>query len=327
MRIVATVAAGVAVFVCVVAVLWEFVPALLWAGVLAIALWPAYARIFRAPRTPSWLRTSGPLMVTALLGLFLALPFAFGATEMERAALAVAHWTATAQHDGVAVPSAVERLPYVGATIAAWWRENLSNPQGASDLIGQIGPGQLVGWSRAFGVKILHSLVTYLITLVAVFVLFREGPGLAARFSILGHRLFGERGELIARHAIDAIHGTVIGLVLVGLTEGAVIGIGYWLTGVPNAFLFTIATSILAIIPMGAPVAFSVAAIVLYLQGNAISAVIVFGLTSSLSCWPTISFGPCSLEARRGFRSFWSCSAHWVDFRHWGSLGSLWGQC
>jgi predicted PurR-regulated permease PerM len=278
MQIVATVAASGAVLVCAIAVLWEFVPAILWASVLVIALWPSYARLVRAPQSPSWLRAAGPLMVTVALGLFLALPFAFGATELERAARAVAHWTTRAQREGVPVPAAIEQLPYLGPAIASWWRDNLSDPQAAVDLVGQIGPGQLVGWSRIFGAKIAHSIITYVITLAAVFFLFRDGPALRARFATLSHRLFGERGELVALHVTDAIHGTVIGLVLVGLAEGAVIGVGYWLTGVPHAFLFAIATGILAIIPMGAPLAFCIAAVFLYIQGNVIGAVIVIGL-------------------------------------------------
>jgi predicted PurR-regulated permease PerM len=277
-QIIATVVASSTILFCAIAVLWEFVPALLWASVLVIALWPLYQRLARWQPSSDWARLGAPLVTSLLLGVFLAVPLAFGADELGRAARAIAHWAAQAQHDGIPVPDSVVHLPYVGASLAGWWRDNLSDPQAATDLFGQIGPGQLIGWSRAFGARVGHGIITYLVTLLTVFFLLRDGPALRVRFLTFGYHVFGERGELIARHAGDAIYGTVIGLVLVGLAEGALIGVGYWVAGVPHPLLFAVSTGILAIIPMGAPAAFSVAAVLLYLQGNAIGAGGVFSL-------------------------------------------------
>jgi len=39
--------------------------------------------------------------------------------------------------------------------------------------------------------------------------------------------LLGVRGERIAQHMMAAVHGTVTGLVLVGLAEGLILGIVY----------------------------------------------------------------------------------------------------
>ena len=169
-------------------------------------------------------------------------------------------------------------MPYLGAALARWWQDNLSDPQAATDFFGQIGPGQVISWSRTFGRNVGHGLVTYLVTLLTLFFMFRNGPALRERFLHFGHNVFGERGELIARHAGDAIYGTVTGLILVGLAEGALIGVGYWLAGVPHPLLFALATGILAIIPMGAPLAFFGAAVIVYLQGSTLAAVGIVGL-------------------------------------------------
>jgi predicted PurR-regulated permease PerM len=61
---------------------------------------------------------------------------------------------------------------------------------------------------------------------------------------------------------IDATRATVNGTALVALGEGAVIGIGYFVAGVPNALTFLIFTTAFAMIPFGAWLAFTVAAIV-----------------------------------------------------------------
>ena len=81
-QIVATAIAGSTVIFCVIAVLWEFVPALLWASVLVVALWPLYQRLARWKPSIHWARLGAPLIVTLLLGLFLAVPLAFGGIEI-----------------------------------------------------------------------------------------------------------------------------------------------------------------------------------------------------------------------------------------------------
>jgi len=112
-----------------------------------------------------------------------------------------------------------------------------------------------------------------------VFFLFRDGHVLAKRLQQIGQIVLGARGAPIAQHVVEAIHGTVDGLVLVGLAEGAVIGIGYFLAGLPHAIVFAIATGILAIIPFGAPLAFCIAGFILFGMGKAVFGVslIVFG--------------------------------------------------
>ena len=59
-----------------------------------------------------------------------------------------------------------------------------------------------------------------LFTLLTLFFLFRDGDRLAEQLRRLSDQLIGVRGERIAGHMIAAVHGTVNGLVLVGLAEG-----------------------------------------------------------------------------------------------------------
>jgi predicted PurR-regulated permease PerM len=58
----------------------------------------------------------------------------------------------------------------------------------------------------------------------------------------------------------------VDGLVLVGLGEGFVLGIGYVVAGVPHPTLFGLFTAIAAMVPFGAPLVFGIAALVLLVQ-------------------------------------------------------------
>jgi predicted PurR-regulated permease PerM len=70
----------------------------------------------------------------------------------------------------------------------------------------------------------------------------------------------------------------VNGLVLVGIGEGIVIGIGYWVTGVPHPTLFGGLTAVAAMVPFGAPLVFGIAALILLSQGALVGAVALLAL-------------------------------------------------
>jgi len=121
--------------------------------------------------------------------------------------------------------------------------------------------------------------VLFIVTLLTLFFLFRDGQSLGNKVLAMAERAFGNRCRAIVSHVIDAVHGTVDGLVLVGFAEGLVIGVGYFVTGVPHPIAFSIATSILAAIPFGAPLIFCVASLLLVGLGQAMAGIglAVFG--------------------------------------------------
>ena len=76
---------------------------------------------------------------------------------------------------------------------------------------------------------------------------------------------------------IAAVHGTVNGLVLVGLAEGVLLGIAYVLAGLPHPVSVAAVTGVLAVIPFGAPLAFGAASLYLAAAGATAAAAGVFG--------------------------------------------------
>ena len=202
-----------------------------------------------------------------------------GTLAIIREAQSLAVWVNDARHNGVVVPETINNIPWIGGRIAFWWRNNLSSPSEAANFFRQVGPSSVLGLTRNLGPEVLHRSLLFAITLITAFFLFRDGEERWVRFIDLGQRVFGARSGSIASHVIDAIHGTVDGLVVVGLVEGLVISVGYWVTGVPHKMAFAIATCILAIIPFGAPLMFCIAALLILAQAGALSAIglLVFG--------------------------------------------------
>ena len=76
---------------------------------------------------------------------------------------------------------------------------------------------------------------------------------------------------------VETIRGTVNGTILIAVVEGALIGVVYFIAGVPHALLFTLLTMAFAMVPFGAWAMFTSASILLLLQGgSALAAASVF---------------------------------------------------
>jgi predicted PurR-regulated permease PerM len=76
---------------------------------------------------------------------------------------------------------------------------------------------------------------------------------------------------------IATVHGTVTGLVLVGLAEGVLLGFAYAVAGLPHPVSIAALTGILAVIPFGAPIAFCAAGLYLLSTGSTAAAAAVVG--------------------------------------------------
>jgi predicted PurR-regulated permease PerM len=267
----ATVAATGGLALCAVFVLRGILPGILWAFVLAIALWPTFLRV-RAWRTSvTWRRLGAPTALTLLVGILVAAPIGFAAIEIVKEGDFFLSWIDGAREHGVSLPAAINQIPWIGTSVASWWQDNLATPEAASAFFAEVGPRNLLGLTRNLGPQILHRALLFGITLLTLFFLFREGEDFFEKAMPLAEKAFGDRSKPIASHVIEAIHGTVDGLVLVGFAEGLVIGIGYGVTGVPHPVAFGIATSVVAAIPFGAPLVFCVAALLLLGMGNVLA--------------------------------------------------------
>lgn len=263
----------------VLAALWvvhAFLPALVWAAVFAIALWPLYHRLEHA-FPPYGRRVILPIALTLLVGLVFVVPIVFAAIELAHEMRAAVAFVGEARRTGIATPAWLPRLPVFGHPLTQWWAANLSSPSGAEELLGRIDTRTLAEWARKLGGEVAHRLILFLFTLLTLFFLFRDGSVFGGQLLALSHRVLGPGGERIGRHMISAVHGTVNGLVLVGLAEGVVIGIAYVVVGLPYAIPVAALTGVLAVIPFGAPLVFGAAGLYLLAQGALVGGAVVFG--------------------------------------------------
>src|SRR5258705_1580227 len=245
----------------------DLLPALGWAVIIAIAVWPIYSRftmLIAGGRTSAL----AAFLFTLLTGLVLLVPVVLTVHQIAQGSEAFAHWINQLRDSGLPVPSWVAQLPIAGEYIDQWWQSNLSNPSFMVEWLRGLNIESITAWTSALGGVLLHRLFLFLVMLIALFPVLRDGPWLADRALALADILLGSPGERLASKIADATRGTVNGTVVVALLEGAIIGVGYAFAGVPHAVLLTVLTVALAMVPFGAWVAFGVATLALLLSGG-----------------------------------------------------------
>lgn len=256
-------------------ILQNYLRALVWALVLGIALWPLFERT--AARVPAKLRKEVlPACFAFLVLLIFLIPLVGLGIEAAREAHTVLDYGKQAEQNGIPVPDAVGKLPpKVAAPVSKWWNDNLAHSGFAKEWAEKIDTASNRELGRNLGKDFIHRLVLFGFSLVALFFLFRDGEAVRRQCLSASHSLFGPRGEKIGRQMVASVHGTVNGLVLVGLGEGVVLGIVYFFTGVPHAILFGALTAVAAMVPFAAGIAIVVAALVLLAAGKAAMAAVV----------------------------------------------------
>jgi predicted PurR-regulated permease PerM len=254
-------------------ILHNFLPALVWAVVIAVAIDPLIDRVeTRFPKTSRSLIAFGFTFAFALLVLA---PIAFGIAQAAREAGDVLGWIAAARAHGVPPPAWIGELPFGSSEIAAWWNTNLADPVAADHLFAPLGGDKMMTRTQLIGIALLHRSVIFGFTLLTLFFLIRDRDTIVAQARQVSGKWLGPTGERIGRQALLSVRGTIDGLVLVGIGVGVVMTIVYAVLGVPHPILLGVFTALAAMIPFGPVAAFAVAALLLLAQGSVGGAIAV----------------------------------------------------
>jgi len=245
----------------------DFLSALTWAAIIAIATWPIYTRfamLIAGGRAPAM----AALLFTLLTGLALLVPVILTVHQIAQGSEGFARWVGQLRADGLPVPGWVAQLPIAGDYLDRWWQANLSNPKTMVEWLRGINIESITAWTSALGGALLHRLFLFLVTMIALFLVLRDGAWLADRVLATTDLLLGDPGERLASKIADAIRGTVRGTVAVAIADGTILGMAYILAGVPHPLLFAVLTMAFAMVPFGAWAAFTAATLILLLDGG-----------------------------------------------------------
>ncbi|QHI95714.1 AI-2E family transporter [Aristophania vespae] len=250
----------------------NFLPALLWGGVFAISLWPLYHKVERKFGTSTWL----PLIFTSLLALIFLIPVTFIGYKIIDEMHSALQWIENVRHTGLPVPSWVDELPFGSGQIHNWWQNNLSQSEKIQDFLHSLDLGHSVQVTRQVGSQLAHRSILFVFSLLTLFFLLKDGEVIIKKCLKASHRLFGSQGESLAAQVVSSVHGTLSGLVLVGLGEGAVMGVAYVVADAPQPLIFGFVTAICAMIPFLGWVAVTLVSLLIAAKGSMIAAIVVW---------------------------------------------------
>ena len=219
------------------------------------------------------------MLATAVLVMIPIAIVAAAAVQESQGALG---WIAQAQAKGIQPPDWLASLPLVGTRALAFWQSNIGSAEAAGALLNGINASAVIGYTRSIGGQLANGLVLFLITLLALFALLIRGKELARQARVIAERGLGHFGLHFVERLSAAVRGTLTGTILVAVGEGSLIGVGYWVAGVPRPLLFAILTVFVAMLPFGAWFAFSLATIILLVQGHLLAAGLLFGFSMAV---------------------------------------------
>ena len=253
-----------------------FVVPVLAALVIAFASWPLYRQLLQRIGGNTTLgATLALLFILAFLIVPIGVAISYAVDEIRQWIA----WAVQANTTGAPPPAWIVALPRVGEWLASKWTEHIGQPGAIGQLIQIVSGANIGNIYRAViaaGDGLFHLLLTLLFMLIALFFVYRDGVSFARQLDLLGERILPNRWERISRVVPATISSTVTGMTLIAIGEGIVLGIAYWLAGVPSPVTLGVITGIMALIPGGAPLSFTLVSIYLVASGAMIEGVALF---------------------------------------------------
>jgi predicted PurR-regulated permease PerM len=250
----------------IVTPLWE---PLLWAVLLGALLAPWNLRLAQRLGGRTQLASSITTSLTVLLFILPVLAAAGAVTAQAAQLLRRLERRVPELSKGTEID--LSRVPWLDSSLA-WLDANTS-----------VSLAQLQGWlteglqrllqvlMKSGGSVVMSALGTAVSFVVMLFVLFfvlRDGPALA-RQVVRMLPIEQRRRTLLWQHLSDVTRAVFLGIGLTALAQGALLGVGFWIAGLPSPLVFGVIGVILALIPMLGPALLWVpAAIWLAIQGH-----------------------------------------------------------
>jgi predicted PurR-regulated permease PerM len=170
------------------------------------------------------------------------------------------------------------------------------------DWIGQhagISIAQVQGWLVAAGKHVLQflassggtfvlgalgTLLSFMLMLFVLFFVLRDGPALALK--VVRMLPIEERMRAsLWQHLKEVTRAVFMGIGVTALVQGMLVGIGFWIAGLPSALVFSVLAALFALVPLvGTVIVWGPGALYLASQGD-------YGHAIFLTLWGTVAVG------------------------------------
>lgn len=253
-----------------------FLLPVLAALIIGLATWPVFRRIVNACNGRTMLAASLSLLTVVIV---IIVPLAFALTYAVHEASNFIAWALAANRHGVSVPVWVSSMPVFGEQLSHYWRTYVGEPHALGTLVEMVSGEHLGNIYRmvlsATG-NVFQLLLNVVFMLITLFFVYKDGDRMLEQLDVLGERILQGRWLRFSRVVPATVSSTVTGMSLIAIGEGLVLGIAYWIAGVPSPVLMGVITGFMAMIPGGAPLSFTLVSLYLIGSGQLFAGIALF---------------------------------------------------
>ncbi len=259
-----------------IVIVWPFIGPILWAALAAIVFQPLYLHILKQrPRHPSQAALATlaiiffafllPALVigSIILDQALSLYLAFSRGEID-----VAGWFAQ-------IYNALPERAREALTNSGWG--NFEAFQARLQEFVSESAGFIAGQAVAIGGSAFGFILAFGIGLYVTYFLLRDGKDIGPKLTATLPMERSVAEQLVERFLV-IVRATVKGSMVVGLVQGALGAITFWIAGVPSAILFGLLMAIFSLLPaLGPAIVWIPVAIWLLASGAIWEGIVVIG--------------------------------------------------
>ena len=255
-------------------VAWPFALPLLWSVLAAIVFQPLYERaLARLPHHPN---RAALATLTLILVAVVVPAILIGSVVVEQAA-ALYRGVATGQFDvAVLLARLHDALPLrVQAQIDSAGLMDAGALQARAVQFGRESAGAIAGRALAIGTGAAAFVLALGVGLYTTYFLLRDGRRIGQAVLDAAPLAPGVADRLGER-AVAIVRATVKGSVVVGLVQGALGAITFWIVGMPSAMLFGLLMALFSLLPaVGPAIVWAPVAVYLLATGSVWEGVVV----------------------------------------------------
>jgi predicted PurR-regulated permease PerM len=236
-------ASVVIVYLCLL-VLRPFFHVLVWSSILAIAFYPLYRYLLRYMRKP-WLSA---FVCSVLVVLAILVPLSFIARVAVEQFLALRDYLQQQFAADGGADTVLQPLRSAGAWLQRFGIDTTELEEWVTSHATEIGR-VIAENSLVIAANLTSVVVSFVFTIFAMFLLFRDGDRIVAKIADL---LPFDRGtsRALLGHVRDVVYGSVYGVVVIALIQGLLCGVMFWVLGIPSAALWGAVTVLTSVLPI-----------------------------------------------------------------------------
>jgi len=246
-------------------VLSPFLTAIVWALILCATIWPFFIHLRHRLKGRSGIAA---LLIVLLMAVTVLAPFVIVGMTIADNAEAISERVQDFLKTGPPPPPAwVSSIPIIGDWAATTWGSFAHDSGRLFEAARQfIEPIRKVLY--AGGATLLGGVLQLALSIFIAFFFLRDGDALLTRAHAAVERIAPLHGGRLAIVAATTVRGVVLGILGTALAQGVLMAIGLWFAGFKAAPLLGLVTFFLSPVPIGPPLVWIPAGILMIIQGD-----------------------------------------------------------